>query len=187
MSASNLKISRKEIFYLPNILTYLRLLSLPLIYNFLVKENLFAVVLLTLLGICTDIFDGILARKFNQASNLGKILDPLVDKIAIGIFAIYALLHKDFPLWAVVFVILKDLLILVGGLLTLNRIKEIPISDLLGKLTALGWTLCILSYILEFNIAKQICLAIALVLTAVSIFGYFRKFLHMLKQTQGHL
>lgn len=187
MSVPNLKISAKELFYLPNILTYLRFLSLPLIYFFLVKENLLAVGLLTLLGISTDISDGILARKFNQASNLGKILDPLVDKIAIGIFAIYAVIYKDFPVWAALFVILKDLLILVGGLLTLNRVKEIPVSDLLGKLTALTWVLCILSYILNLNSARQFCLVIALVLTLVSIFRYFRKFLIRFKQTQSHL
>ena len=187
MSGPNLKISSQEVFYLPNILTYLRLLSLPWIYFFLVKENLLAVGLLTLLEIFIDIFDGILARKLNQVSNLGKILDPLVDKIGIGVFAMYAALHKDFPAWAAAFVILKDLLILVGGLLSMTKIKEIPVSDLSGKLAALSWALCILGYILNLNLVKQICLVMALVLTAVSIFRYFRKFLHMVKQTHGHL
>jgi len=187
LSFSNLKISSQEVFYLPNILTYLRLLSLPFIYNFLAKENLLAVGLLTFLGISTDIFDGILARKLNQASNLGKILDPLVDKIAIGIFAVYAVLYKEFPVWAALLVISRDLAILVGGVFMLRKVKEIPVSDIWGKLTALSWTLSILVYILDLNIAKQICLAMALVLTFVSIFRYFRRFLIMVKKTQTHL
>ncbi|EQB63553.1 MAG: CDP-diacylglycerol-glycerol-3-phosphate 3-phosphatidyltransferase [candidate division Zixibacteria bacterium RBG-1] len=181
MSFSSLKISSKEIFYLPNVLTYLRLLSLPLIYNFLVKENLLAVGLLTLLGISTDIFDGILARKFNKASNLGKILDPLVDKIAIGIFAIYAVIYKDFPFWAACFVILKDLLILVAGLVALNKFKEFPVSNLWGKLTAMAWALTILSYILNLKSIKEILLVAGLTLTLFSSISYLKKFLLQLK------
>lgn len=187
MSVANLKISRQEVFYLPNILTYLRLLSLPLIYHFLVKENLLAVGLLTVLGISTDIFDGILARKLNQSSNLGKILDPLADKIGMGVFAIYVVLYKDFPLWAALLVIIRDLAIVVGGVFMLRKVKEVPVSDIWGKLTALSWTLCILAYILDLNLAKQICLALALALTFVSIFRYFRRFLIMVKKTQVHL
>lgn len=152
-------------------------MSLPLIYFFLVRENLMAVGLLTLLGISTDIFDGILARKLKQASNLGKILDPLVDKIGLGVFAIYAVLYKDFPLWAALLVISRDLAILAGGIFMLKKNKEVPVSDMWGKLTALAWALCILAYILDIDLIRKVLLVAGLVLTFFSLGSYLRKFM----------
>ncbi len=177
MSSPNLKISSKEIFFLPNILTYLRLLSLPLIYSFLVKDNLWATGLLSLFGISTDLLDGIMARKLNQVSNLGRILDPLIDKIAIAVFAIFVVLYRGFPLGVALIVILKDLAIILGGLLMLKKARVIPTSDLWGKITALTWAFCILTYILNLNLFKPVLLATALILTLFSAISYLKKFL----------
>lgn len=181
MSFSNLKISSQEIFFLPNILTYVRLLSLPLIYFFLVKENLLLVGLISLFAIGTDILDGILARRLKQTSNLGRILDPLVDKIAIALFAIYVVLYRGFPLGVALFVILKDLTILVGGLVMLGKFQKIPVSDRWGKFTALIWAFCILSYILNLKLVKEVLLVGGLILTVFSAISYSRRFLEQLK------
>lgn len=181
MSFSNLKISSQEIFFLPNILTYLRLLCLPLIYVLLVEEKLLSVALISLFAIGTDILDGILARKLKQTSNLGRILDPLVDKIAIAVFAIYVVFYREFPLGVALFVILKDLAILVGSLFLLRKFQKIPVSDRWGKFTALIWAFCILSYILNLKLVKEVLLVGGLILTVFSAISYSRRFLEQLK------
>ncbi len=181
MRFSNLKISSEEIFFLPNILTYVRLLSLPLIYISLLKENLLTVGMISLFAIGTDILDGILARKLNQASSLGRILDPLVDKIAIAVFAMYVVFYRGFPLGVALFVILKDLAILGGGLVMLKKFQIIPTSDRWGKITALTWAFCILSYILNLKLLKWLLLLAGLILTLFSAVSYLKKFLDQLK------
>ncbi len=181
MRFSNLKISSEEIFFLPNILTYVRLLSLPLIYFFLLKEKLLIVGLISVFAIGTDILDGILARRLKQTSNLGRILDPLVDKIAIAVFAIYVVLYREFPLGVALFVILKDLAILVGGLLMLKKFQIIPTSDRWGKMTAFTWAFCILSFILNLKQLKWALILAGLILTLFSAASYLRKFLDQLK------
>ena len=158
---------------------------MPLIYYFLVKENLWAVGLLSLFGISTDLLDGIIARNLNQISNLGKILDPLVDKIAIAIFAIYVVLYKEFPLGVALIVVLKDLAIIMGGLLMLKKAQLIPTSDLWGKITALTWAFCILTYILNLNLFKPVLLAAGLILTLFSAISYLKKFLRQLKMSKS--
>lgn len=90
MSKTNVGFNYKEV--LPNVLTVLRLLLIPLILFFLsLKPNeiaswniyIFYSLLLFILASVTDFFDGYLARKWKVVSNFGKFLDPIVDKILI--------------------------------------------------------------------------------------------------------
>jgi CDP-diacylglycerol--glycerol-3-phosphate 3-phosphatidyltransferase len=69
-----------------------------------------------LVAVITDFLDGFLARKLHQVTEIGKIIDPLADKIGIGVYAVLLAMTGDVPLWFVVFVLLRDLLIFSGGL-----------------------------------------------------------------------
>ena len=63
----------------------------------------------------TDKFDGVLARRYHQVTEWGKILDPLADKIAVGAVAIVLLMLGDIPAWFVVSLLSRDVLIFAGG------------------------------------------------------------------------
>ncbi len=63
------------------------------------------------IAVATDFLDGFLARKLHQVTDLGKVLDPVADKIGIGIYAVLIAWTGDVPVWFVVFVLLRDLLI----------------------------------------------------------------------------
>ena len=103
--------------YVPNILTILRLLACPLlIYLFYSKKHL-AVLIIFLLACITDFFDGYLARKKNFKSNLGKILDPIADKIlVVSMIFIMVVIEKinGFLVYPALVIILRE--ILVSGL-----------------------------------------------------------------------
>lgn len=78
-------IKKEDFFKLPNVLTYLRILLVPVfIYIFLKSENpinYLTAGLVVVLSALTDILDGIIARKFNIITDWGKIIDPIADKL----------------------------------------------------------------------------------------------------------
>ena len=95
--------------YVPNTLTILRFILIPIILYFIFTGNyLLGFIFFTLSGI-TDILDGTIARKFNLISNFGKLMDPLADKLT-QISVLAALVIKDIiPIWILIIVMLKEL------------------------------------------------------------------------------
>jgi len=101
---------------LPNILTVARMLLVaPLVYLLLSERYLAALVLAVISGI-SDWLDGALARRFDWQSRFGGVLDPLADKMLM--IAVYAALAwmQELPAWLFALVVLRDLVIVAGGL-----------------------------------------------------------------------
>lgn len=87
-----------------------------------------------LIAIATDFLDGYLARKLHQVTDIGKIIDPLADKIAIGGYAILLAWIGELPVWYLVIILLRDILIFSGGLYIRHKKRIIPQSNMLGKI-----------------------------------------------------
>ena len=174
-----MKIAREEWFYIPNLITLLRLATFPIALWLIATERNYLALGLICLGILSDVLDGYLARRLNQVSELGKILDPLSDKLAIASLAIVLCIYRDFPLWAVILIIVRDLAILIGSLIALKRKLTIPTSNLLGKFTALAWSLLLLSYLTPWTTIQTILLVIATALVPISFVIYLRTSLHL--------
>ncbi len=81
----------------------------------------------------TDFIDGFLARRLHQVSEAGKIVDPLADKIAVGALALFLVILGDIPVWYVVAIILRDLLILAGGIYIKKKKNIVTQSNWPGK------------------------------------------------------
>lgn len=100
---------------IPNFLTVVRILLVPIFIYFLFKDELFYNVLafvIFLIASITDLVDGYLARKWNQTTEFGKFLDPLADKVlVIGSFATFLVLNEQVETWMVFLIILRDMLI----------------------------------------------------------------------------
>lgn len=176
-----MRFQAREFLYLPNLLTYLRILLIPVIYHLLREDQLAWPAILGAFLMATDILDGILARRLNQISELGKILDPLSDKIAIAIFAIYAVIHRDFPLWAAALIIGRDVLIILLVPIFAGKTNQIPVSNFLGKITALSWGILLTVYVLDWEPIKPIWLLLSVILLGASGFSYGRKLIMNLK------
>jgi Phosphatidylglycerophosphate synthase len=86
------------------------------------------------IAVATDLLDGFLARKLHQVTDIGQILDPLADKIGIGIYAVLLAWTGDVPVWFVVFVLLRDLLIFSGGVYIQRKKNIVPQSNWPGKI-----------------------------------------------------
>ena len=98
---------------IPNILTIIRFLLIPLILNAIYAKNyVLGFIIFTISGI-TDVVDGFIARKFNLISNFGKLMDPLADKLTqISVLSILVKVNI-IPAWILTIVVLKEL-IMVG-------------------------------------------------------------------------
>ena len=86
-----------------------------------------------IVALLTDWFDGQTARWTNEVSETGKILDPLADKLCLASVALYFLWMGELPLWFVLFVVMRDLLIFSGAAYIRHRHKVVTTSLWPGK------------------------------------------------------
>ena len=109
----------KELFYIPNILSLARMvLLIPLAYLLLFQftEQKTLIIIIMIAMYVTDLLDGYLARKLNQVSELGKIIDPLADKAAVIVITVILFVNGLIPVWFFTVIVLRDILILAFGL-----------------------------------------------------------------------
>ena len=101
---------------LPNALSFARILLIPVFVWLLLRRGTEAagLILLTVV-VSTDWIDGYIARHTGQVSNLGKLLDPIADRLAIASGLVAVVVRDAFPLWAALLVIVRDVLIIAAG------------------------------------------------------------------------
>lgn len=172
----------KEIFYLSNLISLLRIVLLIPVSYLLLSDFTGQNTLIIVLVLCmyfSDLLDGYLARKLGQVSELGKIIDPLADKISVIVISIILLYLGKIPLWFVLIVVLRDLLILGFGIY-LNKKKDIRLmSNYPGKIAVFSIGIIILfavinnSYLLRLN---SYLYFVSLVLIFYSSYLYFKRF-----------
>lgn len=149
--------SKKELFNVSNLLSLLRLLlAIPFIILFAYWNTpgiSQVIILLVIFATITDILDGYLARKLNQITEFGKIIDPLADKIVMATVLIGILSNNLLPLYYFILVILRDLLILFGGIYIAKKTGFVLPSNIVGKITVLiiGFVILLTLLGLDFN------------------------------------
>lgn len=167
--------------HIPNILTIIRFILIPVILYFIFVENyILAFVFFTLSGV-TDILDGAIARKFNLISTFGKLMDPLADKLT-QISVLATLVFKDIiPFWILVIVILKELIMIIGASFLYGK-DVVVYSKWFGKLaTVLFYLAIVLSLINKqfgftgiWNSIDLFIYCIALIATVFSLIMYIK-------------
>ncbi len=176
---------KKEIFYISNLLSISRVLFLIPIYYLLKLQNStgnYIAATLMILAAATDTFDGRLARRLNQVSNYGRILDPVADKICIAVIAVLLVTMKDLPLWYVIVIISRDLAILLLGLLLVFKTKIVVESNVVGKVTVTALAVVVIAFTLELDPVKWIFLWCSVVLLAASSVSYLVKMVSVFRK-----
>lgn len=129
----------------------------------------------------TDWADGYFARKRNEITELGKILDPLGDKLCLAALIIPMILQNYIPLWFALVVIGRDFIILLGGLYIKNRTKIVIASNMLGKITFVILGLIVLSVYLELPNISQLGFLIATFFVVISLVSYLTRGIKVLR------
>jgi CDP-diacylglycerol--glycerol-3-phosphate 3-phosphatidyltransferase len=130
------------------------------------------------LAILSDSLDGYFARRLNQKSDLGKILDPIVDKVTIIGVILFMLISEQyvFPLWVFLFFLFRELAILFCGFHVVMKHNLVMESRQIGKVSAFVTGLAVFLFALRFQPFGWILLWVALTLTLCSSIDYLRAF-----------
>jgi cardiolipin synthase len=115
---------------IPNAITLGRVMSVPVLFYLLVSGRSVAAFVVFVLAGLSDAVDGWLAKRFDWRSELGAYLDPLADKLLIVSIFIALGVRDELPLWLVIAVVSRDILIVVAVLLSLVLDQPIPIKPL---------------------------------------------------------
>jgi cardiolipin synthase (CMP-forming) len=139
----------RRLLTVPNVLSLLRLATVPVFVFLFVTDRTEAAVILYGAGAWTDFFDGYIARRTGSVTELGKMLDPLADRIFIVALAVALVAAEALPLWITIVVVGRDILILsLFPLLERRGIERIQVNFtgktatacLLFGLTVLAWS-----------------------------------------------
>ena len=175
--ALGMNLSARQLVYPSNLLSLLRLLlTVPIVYLVARPRLDMDAVLLLLLGVATltDFFDGYVSRKLAQQSELGKVLDPLADKVLMAGALIAIVICRGFPAWVVSLLIYRDVLIVALGAIVIRRSGQVTTANLLGKLNTTLFAIAFLLFlILPAHIATRLAIYSCAAITVISGVSYY--------------
>ena len=133
---------------IPNLLSIFRLALIPVfavvIFSPIPNSALWACLIFLLSG-ATDVLDGYIARKYNMITNVGKVLDPLADKLMQITVFICLLVLEIIPMWIVILFAAKEILMILGSTYSLKKKIKVVESKWYGKLcTAVFYTVTVI-------------------------------------------
>lgn len=142
-------------------------------------------VLIILVAVSTDALDGYFARKFNEISEFGKVIDPLADKIGVGIVVVMLVIFGDIPLWFAVVVLMRDLIIFLAGLYIKAKTGIILPSMMSGKVAVSFLALYLVFSILRYesiSVFTALLMWFCVALLGYSLSVYAKRFFETLQE-----
>lgn len=125
---------KQEAFSIPNLLSYFRLLLIPLFIQLYMNEN-FTEALITLAASgLSDVIDGRVARKYNMVTDLGKVLDPVADKLTQCAMMFCVAMRYPAMWWLLGLHVVKELIMIVMGWYVLKKRDTVNSAIWCGKL-----------------------------------------------------
>lgn len=153
----------KRIFTIPNLLTVFRILLIPLIvWLYCGRQDYpLAAWALVLSGV-TDVADGFIARRFHMVSDLGKVLDPIADKLTQTAALVCLLIRFQAVWWLLGVLVVKETVMTVMGVLVIRRTGAVYSAAWHGKLATCVLYAVILAHIIWYDIPQKFSLPLSL-------------------------
>ncbi len=177
---------------IPNTLSLVRLVLIPIFAVLYLKSTtepslLYWALAVLLVSGLTDALDGIIARRFNQITEVGKLLDPLADKLTqLAVLVCLAIRYRDLlPLMIICLV--KEGLQVIGGILLLSRFDVIRGSKWFGKVSTFTFYAAMLAIVLWGDMPPAVFWILVGIVAATMIFSFFsylRMFFVIRKEVQ---
>ncbi len=175
-----------------NLLSLLRLLlviPLWILFNNINSgNNRIIIICICLFATITDILDGYLARKFNEITEMGKIIDPLADKVVIGFVVLELFWLNEVPTYYFWMIVGRDVLIFIGGIIISKKLGRVLPSNMLGKITVISIGLVLLFILFQVDrhtIYFRGLYLISILLIFSSLIGYLIRSIEFIKQKKN--
>ncbi len=136
-----------RILNLPNTITILRIVAIPVFVTNLVYKNYLSALFIFILAAITDALDGLIARITGQQTVLGKILDPLADKFLLITSFVLFTIYGWIPPWLTICIISRELIVVIGWFL-IYTFYHVSISPSVSGKVAIAVQLLLVAYIL---------------------------------------
>lgn len=142
---------------IPNILTVVRFLIIPVFGYALYNEQYYISILLFTLGGITDILDGFIARRYNLVTSFGKLADPLADKLMQLTALVLLTMQRLVPIPFLVVVVAKEVFMGLGSITLYKKENVVVSANWYGKLATVVFYFVIVITILlkEFDIPNR--------------------------------
>ena len=128
----------KYFIFIPNLLSIVRIALVYPILNNIFLGNFIVSIIYFVIASITDALDGFLARKMDWQTQLGKILDPVADKLLLSGTIFILWLNEYIPFYIFIIFISRDIAILIGAAIKMTLIESVtPLPNFLGKFTTI--------------------------------------------------
>lgn len=167
------EIKRDRILTIPNILTMVRIALLPaVVWRYRIGDSLGAL-LAYMIAMLTDAIDGIIARRFNQITALGKLLDPIADKLSLVTLLWLFVADGQISWWILGIVLIKECCMIIGAGIALKH-GIVVYAHSIGKVTTVAFVASIILRFINVQPAADILLFISVVLSLAAFVWYSR-------------
>ena len=173
----------KNLITIPNIISFFRILLIPLFAVAYFRDELtmsWSLIILIISGV-SDVIDGFIARKFNMISDLGKVLDPIADKLTQAVVLLCLTIKHMIILPTFIVLFIKELLTMFAAIHILSNGTKPISSRWFGKLSTvvifitMAYAIIVDIYSLS-QIPLHILNVISIVCMTISVCGYFKMF-----------
>ena len=165
------QIRNEKIINIPNALTVLRIALLPAgVWRYIHGDSRGAL-FYYIVAMLTDAVDGFIARHFNQITSLGKLLDPIADKLSLLTLITLFVMDGQIPMWVLLVILMKEAALVAGSAVAFRRgmiVHALPI----GKVTTGTFVLSMVARFLALRETADVLLGVSLVLSIAALGWY---------------
>jgi cardiolipin synthase len=164
---------QNKILTIPNILSFFRLVLIPVIVWLYVgkQDYLWTLLILTLSGV-TDIVDGIIARKFNMVSNFGKAFDPVADKLTQMAMLFCLVSRFKYMMIPFVLLVVKEVFTGITALVSIKKTNTVKGAVWHGKLTTVSLYAMMAIHVVWFNIPRTLSLILVGICIGIMLMSF---------------
>jgi len=165
------QIRNEKIINIPNLLTVIRIALLPAVVWRFMEGDSSGALAFYVIAMLTDAVDGYLARKLNQITSLGKLLDPIADKLSLLTLLGLFVADGQISMWVLGVVLVKEAALVVGSAVAFRRgiiVYAMPI----GKVTTVTFILSMVARFLAMKETADVLLGVSIVLSLIALVWY---------------
>ncbi len=173
---------KEDLFKIPNILCYIRILLVPLFIYLFLSEYYWQSALVVITATATDVLDGYIARHFNMITDWGKFIDPVADKLMQFSMLVVTIFKIKWVLILVITFALKEIILLVVGLYIYHKDYNLNGANWAGKLCTVVMDTVLLVFIAFDGIPETVAIlliSVVIVFMITSFVVYLRDYIKL--------